>query len=220
MEEILSRTTPPRWNPEEEETEHSEWKHQRTCGNSTIYVRTKKKGIWHTYTMSMRNFLLKSSSEIVLSEATGQDKKERAQTIKINSSLAVYQNPWEQIAYYENKQVTITPATVRESITVDCKMKRQRNRRPSNNCKEHTQTHIHHTKVQVCKKKERKKTLQRKRIILKYGITYLLLFQRISSPEVEDMVVTKCWAARKRKMRTRDRTHKHTHTNNQTEAKR
>jgi hypothetical protein len=41
----------------------------------------------------MRNFLLKSSSEIVLSEATGQDKKEKAQTVKINSSLALYQNP-------------------------------------------------------------------------------------------------------------------------------
>jgi hypothetical protein len=29
------------------------------------------------------------------------------------------------------------------------------------------------------------------------------------------MVLTKCWAARKRKMRTRDRTHTHTHTNKQ-----
>jgi hypothetical protein len=43
--------------------------------------------------MSMRNFLLKSSSEIVLSEAAGQDKKEKAQTVKINSSLELYQNP-------------------------------------------------------------------------------------------------------------------------------
>jgi hypothetical protein len=28
-----------------------------------------------------------------LSEAAGQDKKEKAQTVKINSSLALYQNP-------------------------------------------------------------------------------------------------------------------------------
>ncbi len=157
MEEILSRTTPPRWNPEKEETEHREWKHQTTCGNSTIYVRTKKKGIWHTYTKSMRNFLLKSSSEIVLSEATGQDKKEKAQTVKINSSLALYQNPWEQIPYYENKQVTITPATVRKSIIADCKTKRQKNLWHSNNRKEHKETHIHHTKTQVCKKKKERK---------------------------------------------------------------
>jgi hypothetical protein len=62
----------------------------------------------------------------------------------------------------------------------------------------HTDAHTSHKNTSLQKKKkkerkkERKKTLQRKRIILKHGITYLLLFQTISSPEAEDMVVTKC----------------------------
>ncbi len=108
----------------------------------------------------MRNFLLKSSSEIVLSEAAGQDKKEKAQTVKINSSLALYQNPWEQIAYYENKQVTITPATVRQSITADCKTKRRKPMTFKQPQGTHTDAHTSHknTSLQEKRKKERKQS--------------------------------------------------------------
>jgi hypothetical protein len=59
----------------------------------------------------------------------------------------------------------------------------------------HTDAHTSHknTSLQERKKKERKKENNpTKKITLKYGVTYLLLFQTISSPEVEDMVVTKC----------------------------
>jgi hypothetical protein len=47
----------------------------------------------HNVDEKLPSQVVKSSSEIVLSEAAGQDKKEKAQTVKINSSLALYQNP-------------------------------------------------------------------------------------------------------------------------------